>query len=969
MISRALLRASAALSPLALATLLALAAPVPLAAREPVAARATNPQTPNPQTDAARAWNFAPSDVPVDPNIVFGVLPNGMKYALLKNTTPRDSVSLRLRFDVGSFAEADDQRGLAHFLEHMAFNGSTHVPEGEMVKLLERKGLAFGADTNAVTGFDATVYQLDLPNASDDLIDTGLMLMRETGSELTIDPAAVDRERGIILSERRARDTYQLRSLIDQLDFQMKGVIAPNRIPVGTVEVIQSAPAARIRDLYDRYYRPERATLVMVGDFDPAAVEAKIKARFADWKGRGPAGADPDIGMIDYKRASAADDFVDPAINDSVTLTAFKPWVKLPDTKAKRADDLAEEIGEAIVSRRIAKLALAEDSPILGGYFGESNGWDIFDQVTFGATAKTGAWREAQALIEQEWRRAAQHGFTQAEVDEQLANRRTAIKNAVAGVDTRRSENLADVLVEAAKGDFVVVRPETAQTLFDTAAPSLDAAAVSAAFQKRMAGLGAPLARVTSKTPIEGGTDAILAALKASQQVAVAAPAAATSVAFAYTDFGTPGKIVSDQRIEDLGIRRIRFANNVMLNIKTTDFQKDAVYLSLRIDGGSLLATKEDPTRVALAGSISLGGLEAHSRDELSTIFAGRTVSSSVGSATDSFGGTARTSPEDFRLQAQLMAAFLTHPGYRPDGLALIRRFLPQQYAANDATPAAVLGRDAGGILANNDPRATTPPLDTMMTLDWASLKPAVADSFAQGAIEIGVVGDIDEAAAIQAIAATFGALPERRPAFDPRPDARIRDYAKDRSERTLIHKGPAEQAEVRVYWPARDDSDLGEAMRLQLLSRVMQLMLTEELREKLGESYSPGAGASLSDDFPGYGHLFAASNIDFKDIATTRAAILGIARELRDTPVDADLLDRARKPMLEAMTKARRENAYWVPYVAAATSKEARLDRSRKSIAEVEVATPAELQALAKRYLTDDKALVIKAVSDKAGK
>ncbi|KQZ64526.1 peptidase M16 [Sphingopyxis sp. Root1497] len=966
---RPLLRASAALSPLVLATALAFAGPAPLLAREPVAAPAPAAATTNPQGDAARAWNFAASDVPVDPNIVFGVLPNGMKYALLKNSTPKDSVSLRLRFDVGSFAEADDQRGLAHFLEHMAFNGSTNVPEGEMIKLLERKGLAFGADTNASTGFDQTVYQLDLPNASDDLIDTGLMLMRETASELKIDPAAVDRERGIILSERRARDTYQLRSLIDQLDFQMKGMSAPNRIPVGTVEVIQSAPAARIRDLYDRYYRPERATLVMVGDFDPAAIEAKIKARFADWKGRGPAGADPDIGTIDYARASAADDFVDPAIADGVTITAFKPWVKLPDTKAKRARDLAEGIGEAIVSRRLAKLALAEDSPILNGYFGDSNGWDVFDQVTIGATAKQGSWREAQALVEQEWRRAAQHGFTQAEVDEQLANRRTALKNAVAGVDTRRSENLADVLVEAAKGDFVVSRPEVSQALFDAAAPSLDAAAVSAAFQQRLAGLGAPLVRVTSKTPVEGGTDAILAALKSSQQVAVAAPAAATSAAFAYTDFGTPGKIVSDQRIEDLGIRRIRFANNVMLNIKTTDFQKDTVFLSLRIDGGSLLATKADPTRVALAGSISLGGLEAHSRDELSTILAGKTVSSSVGSATDSFGGSARTSPEDFKLQAQLMAAFLTHPGYRPDGLALIRRFLPQQYAANDATPGAVLGRDAGGILANNDPRAVTPPLDTMLALDWASLKPAIADSMEHGAIEIGVVGDIDEAAAIDAIASTFGALPERRATFDPRPAARIREFAKDRSERTLIHKGPAEQAELRVYWSARDDSDLAEAMQLQLLSRVMQLKLTEELREKLGESYSPGAGASLSDDFPGYGHLFAASNVDYKDLATTRAAIFAIAKELRDTPVDADLLDRARKPMLEAMTKARRENGYWLPYVSAATSKEARLDRSRKSIADVEAATPAELQALAKRYLTDDKALVIKAVSDKAGK
>ncbi|WOF42665.1 insulinase family protein [Sphingopyxis indica] len=948
-------RVAIALSPLLILATTAATQPAPSA---PV----------NPQTPAARAWNYADSDVPVDPNIVFGVLPNGMKYALLHNETPRDSVIIRMRFDVGSFDEADDQRGLAHFLEHMAFNGSTHVPEGEMIKLLERKGLAFGADTNASTGFDQTLYKLDLPSASDDLIDTGLMLMRETASELTLDPAAIDRERGVILSERRARDSYQLRNLADQFAFAMPGMIVADRLPIGTEEVIRTAPASRLRDLYDRYYRPERATLVMVGDFDTAAVEAKIKARFADWQGRGPAGPEPGLGSIDYDRASAADDFVDPAINDGVTIARFKPWADEPDTRAKRIRNLAEEVGEAIVDRRLARLALAEDSPILSGYVNDLEGWKTFDLVTAGAVAKEGAWKDALALVEQEYRRAVEHGFTQSEVDEQLARRRNALKTAVAGAATRRSEALADGLVNAADGDFVFVRPETTAALFAAAEPSLDAATVSDAFRQRVSGMSPPLARVTSKTPIDGGTGAILAELKASQAVAVAPPAATESTAFAYTGFGTPGRVVSDERVEDLGIRRIRFANNVMLNIKRTDFQKDKVWLSVRVDGGTLLATRDDPTKVALAGSLGVGGLEAHSYDDLRTIFAGKTVAPSFGSDIDAFGGRVVTSPEDFRLQADLMAAYVTHPGYRADGLALIRRVLPQRYAANDATPAAVMGRDVGGILANDDPRAETPPLATLLTLDWGQLKPVIADSLAHGAIEIGVVGDIDEAAAIDAIAATFGALPERRAAFDPRAASRVREYQADTSERTLIHKGPADQAELRVYWPARDDSDLGEAMRLNLLARVMQLKLTEELRERLGESYSPGAAASLSDEFPHFGHLFAAANVDYQDIATTRAAMFGIAKDLRDRPVDTDLLDRARRPFVEALVKARRENSYWMNYVAEASTRPDRLDRSRHAIEEVEAATPAELQALAVRYLVDDKALVIKAISDKAG-
>src|SRR3546814_5332875 len=156
-----------------------------------------------------------------------------------------------------------------------------------------------------------------------------------------------------------------------------------------------------------------------------------------------------------------------------------------------------------------------------------------------------------------------------------------AFRNAGAGVPTRRSETLAASLVSAAEGDFVFTRPETSQALFEATAPSLDAAAVTAAFRDRMEGMSPPLARVTTKTPIEGGTAAILAGLQASTTVAVAPPAEALNAAFAYDDFGAPGKIVSDERVDDLGIRRIRFANNVMINIKTTDFQKDKVMLRL----------------------------------------------------------------------------------------------------------------------------------------------------------------------------------------------------------------------------------------------------------------------------------------------------------------------------------------------------------------------------------------------------
>ncbi|MGC1269244.1 MAG: insulinase family protein, partial [Croceibacterium sp.] len=179
-------------------------------------------------------WPFATSDLPADPDWRFGTLANGMRYLIRHNGTPAGQASVQFWVDAGSISEQDDELGYAHFIEHMAFNGSTRVPEGDMVKLLEREGLAFGADTNASTSFGTTLYKLDLPRNSPALLDTALMLMRETASELTFSPAAVEREKGVVLSERRVRDTYALKNTVDQLQFEYPDARFTRRLPIGT---------------------------------------------------------------------------------------------------------------------------------------------------------------------------------------------------------------------------------------------------------------------------------------------------------------------------------------------------------------------------------------------------------------------------------------------------------------------------------------------------------------------------------------------------------------------------------------------------------------------------------------------------------------------------------------------------------------------------------------------------------------
>jgi zinc protease len=963
LLSRAVLAAAFALS-------------FPGCAASPAASTAATVAAPapvlvNPQDAAARAWGIAGSDVPADPAVRLGVLPNGMKYALMVNSTPKDSVIIRFRINVGSLAESEEQRGLAHFLEHMAFNGSTNVPEGEMVKLLERKGLAFGADTNAETSFDYTEYKLDLPQGSDDLIDTGLMLMRETASELTISDQAVDRERGVIASERRARDTAQFRNLVDSLGFYYPTLTLKERLPIGVEAVIAAAPPQRFRDFYRAYYRPERATLVITGDFDVAAMAAKLTQRFADWRGQGTDGADANAGKLDPARPSAAAVYVDPSIPDSVELVRLRPWRFEADMVARRKRLLVEGLGTAMLNRRLEKLALAENAPIQGASMGAGALADSVELLAVSAAAKEGEWRAALALIDAEWRRALQHGFTEAELAEAVANLRTALDNGVTAAPTRRSTALANAIMAMHRGDgrSVFSRPEQRRDLFAAIAGALTVADVNAAFRARHEGYGAPLIRVTAKKPVEGGEAAVLAAWLNSTALAVAPPAAEQVTAFAYTDFGTPGTVVSDERAPDHGIRRVRFANNVMLNIKRTDFQANRVQIAVRVDGGNLLATRADPTRVALGAVMMLGGLEKHSYSDLQGALAGRNVGTSFGAGDDGFLGSATTTPGDLALQAQLYAAYLVAPGWREDGLALIRRVLPQQYAGNDATPAAVMARDVPGILANDDPRLVNPPLERLLALDWSGVRTASADMLARGAIEIGIVGDIDEAAAIDAIARSFGALPPRNAAFGDWTQAKAREFAKNRAPRTLIHKGLADQAELRLYWPATDDSDFAEYLRIDLLSRVLDVALVDELRERLGKTYTPSAGANLSALYPGYGHIMASANVNVSDLAVTEAALRAVAARLASEGPSADLVTRARAPALEAMAKARRENGYWLARVSYASSRADRLARINSAIPMLTAITPDELRDTARRYLRDDRALVIRAVSDKAPK
>ena len=913
------------------------------------------------QTYGVPVWGLTNSDLPADPSVRFGVLPNGMRYALKRNVTPKGAAVIRFAFNVGMRDVEPEQGGAAHFLEHMAFNGSTNIPEGELVKRLERLGLAFGADTNAQTGLEQTTYKLDLPNMNPETVDSALTFMREIASELTLNKDAVDRERGVLLSEFRVRNVPQSRRALDAVGKQMRD---PRFGPalVGTPETIANITPAQLRAFYDGYYRPERATLVMVGDFDVTAMEQDIRKRFANWQARGAA-KDNYVPAIKPAASPLVATFTDPAIPEIIQFDRVVPYKAPTNTVVDNRRDVLQAVGSAALSIRLSEISRRADSPII---FGQAAVQDIARSArtsTMIVLAKDGQWQPALNIGEQQLRKAIAFGFTDAEIAEAKANIRTFLENAVKQEAGTQSATIADQIAAASLSDSVYLSPSANLAFYDAFEPDLTAESVSEAFRAAWAG-GPSLVHVSTKQPIADGDAAVASTLAASVKIAVAAPVEAATKAFAYDNFGPAGKIVSDKMIADLGIRTIRFANGVELNLKQTDFEPGKIRWRAKIGDGGQIFPADKQGLSALVGLLTpVDGFKKHNIDELRRITAGHQVSVGMSVADDGIAAAGTTTAIDLAFQLKLLTAGVTDPAYDPATQAqwagaapVISKNImsnPSQLAAM-AVPYILAGDDARFGIGNSDQLA-------VRTLD--EMKAVMAPQLAHGAIRIGMVGDIDQNAAINAVAETLGALPNRSANPASQMSIRPAQFTTNRAPRTLYHAGSADQGAIALSWPTTDDSDFKATIARIVMAEVMGLRLIDVLREQLGATYTPNASLEDSATYKGFGYLTASAPATQDAMDTVAKAIRQIAADLRTTPPTADELLRARKPILERWQRQARDNNSWIGLVAEAQRAPAELDWRRTRTTILEAIVPNDITVQAKQYLDPVAALEIRVV------
>lgn len=900
----------------------------------------------------------AATDLPPDPGLKFGRLPNGMRYILMHNATPPGQTSLRLRIDAGSLMEAEDQRGLAHFLEHMAFNGSTNVPEGEMVKILERAGLAFGPDTNASTNFDQTVYELDLPRSDDATLDTGLMLLREATGAMLLEQGAIDRERGVVQSEERTRASPAYRILEQRYAFFLKGQLPPRRLPIGDNEVLRTAQRDRFLAFYNAWYRPENVTLVAVGDFDVAAMEAKLTARFSDWRATGPAGREPDMGPV-AQRGTETRVVVEPGGPSTVQVA----WANAPDlsndSRERRKLRLIRELGFSVLNRRLGSLARSANPPFISAGAFRYTDVRAADLTILSVTGQAGKWRENLAAAEQEQRRIVQWGIQQIELDREIAEYRASLEAAVAGAATRRTPNLAEGIVDSVNEDEVFTADDFDLALFEETVKGLKAETVAAQLKTQFTGNG-PLVLVTSPVAVAGGEAAVATAFAESLQTPVAAPPVIAAKPWPYDDFGTAGAVVETRDVLDLDTTFIRFANGVRLTVKPTKLRDDQVLVEVRAGDGYLDLPRDRQALIWAAGLEYIeGGLGQLTAEEIEQVLASTVYGASLSIDEDAFVLSGRTRPEDFRRQMQVLAAYLTDPAWRPEPFERVRAYGGTLLDQLESTPGGVFSREGQALLRSGDIRWRFPNRQEFAAARLEDLRSVISGPMSQDPIEVIVVGDITVEKAIEEVAATFGALPARTGGPAPSAEAAtVRFPAATPRPVRLTHKGRPDQAMAFIAWPGVSFPDNAqEARKLRMLQLVLELRLMEELRERQGVTYSPDTDLQTAWVFPGYGYVSASVQAPPDKLDTFFAAVATITKDLRERPVTADELERARRPRIEQLTRAQATNEYWIAQLEGAQTDPRRLDAIRASIPGLERISAADIQATAQRYMADDKA------------
>ena len=917
-------------------------------------------------------WPHENSDLRPDPALIFGKLDNGLRYVLMKNTTPRDRVSMHLQVQAGSLHETEEQRGLAHFLEHMLFNGSEHFKPGELVKYFQRIGMDFGPDANAHTGFRETVYDVLLPKSDAQSIRDGLLVLYDYANSALLLESEVERERRVILAEMRSRDSANYRTFVKTIAFELPDTLISQRLPIGTKQVVEKAGRADLKAYYDTWYRPEKMILVMVGDFDPETVRSLITERFSPMQPRMPAKAEPDPGQIAHKGIKTFYHHEPENGNTEVTIQVIERTEPEPDSFAVQKKYLIRNLADRIVQNRLETLTRKPDSPFTDASVSSGLYAKYFAYGAISAKCSPENWEKTIGTLEQTLRTALEHGFTSGELERVKKDWLAELDNAVKNAGTRESGYIAREMMRNLIENRVFQSPDQEKALYEPVIASLALEEVHQALRDiwspdhRMLLLTGNADLKSLEMPAE---NMILSVYEESTRIAVAAPEQEKTVQFPYLpEPEYTGRMLSRNNIKDQGITQITFENGFRVNLKQTDFTDNEVIARLIFGSGQSCEPADKPGLGMLSHAlINESGLGALTSDDLERALAGKNTRVRFAVSQEYFSFEAKSVSEESLLMFQLLYAFVNDPGFTEDAYALTLQRLEQKYQELSSTVDGAMPLFGNRFLASGDSRFGMPEYDQFRKLEPADVQKWIRGALKKGQYELSVVGDFDPDTVIALAAKYFGnpavtsgsSVQERKdqPGFPAGKSLEI-------PVQTSIPK-----ALVQVTYPTDDMWDIGRTRRISILARVYSDRLREVIREKLGAAYSPYAYNDPSRAYPGYGVFHAVITVNPDDAQKVVMELKNIAADMAKKGITAEELKRAVEPALTGIKDMRRENTYWLNTVLTDSSRHPEQIAWSRTIAEDYASVTVEdIVEMARKYLDNKKAAVIVARPADAG-
>ncbi|MEO5817147.1 MAG: insulinase family protein [Gemmatimonadaceae bacterium] len=783
--------------------------------------------------------------LPVDTAVVRGQLPNGVRYLIRRNALPLNRAELRLVVNAGSILEDDAQRGIAHFVEHMAFNGTKRFPKADIVNFLERSGGRFGADLNAYTSFDETVYQLQIPTDTARLVNTALDILEDWAHDITFDPAELQKERGVVIEEWRTGLSAETRVQNKQFPVMLRGSKYAMRLPIGTKENLEKFPAALAQKFYRDWYRPELMTVVAVGDFDVKAMEASIRERFS----RIPASVKPKprvyANVPNHAETLVSIETDKEYPNSSVALL----WLRDRDSTRTVADmrrQFVSSLYDGMVNARFGELSQRPDAPFAYAGSGRGSFVRTKDVYQLYAGVKESGFESAAEALLAEAERIARFGFTQTELDRLRTNYLRSLEQAYAERAKTNSSVFAGQYVNASLSGGPILGIANQQALAKQLLPTITLADVNALARSsftatnRVVLVAAP-AKPDVKVP---NSKAMLAVFDKAKGATLVAFVDSTSDSPLVPKPPAPGKIVSERTIEGTDILEWKLSNGARVLLKPTDFKEDEVLFSAYSPGGASLLPDKDVINADLSSIVlSVSGVGDFNQITLGKKLTGKRagVRSSLNETSQSLGGSA--SAKDLETMFQLAWLRITQPRVDTSAFLAFKNQARSVMANQRNTPEAVFDDTITVTMAQHHPRVKIIAPELLDSVDLRRSLDIFRERFADGgAFTFFLVGSFKPDSVRPLVERYLASLPALNRGDKAR-DVGIRPPT-GVIEKT-VRMGVEAKAQTQLIFTGECKYSYENRVVLNALRDLLDIRLREALREDKGGTYGVSVGGS----------------------------------------------------------------------------------------------------------------------------